>query len=255
MFYKDDYFGVCFGCGDVFIKPTDGDRDIDCDCGFSIDRSSYEHLLYESKCVFRFGVMYRRMYIEQFGDAKSGKNDPGYACLPDYSVFLTFVALAAASGVTYDVLKYILAKLLFASVKFAELDDDDASMEFDENDMAHFFHFCTEENDLKNLQVEATEFYEGMPSVVGNVRQAIAQECNPDMGLSFSGKETLKYIWEPVKLEFEASSISLNDVFVLPQSDKYHQAGCSFIKEKGAAKFSKRAAELAGFSACKRCGH
>ena len=142
---------LCLACASLY--PDSEANPLICPrCGHPVDRERYERIANYARDAARYGYSYRERYEAQGTSVK-------YAHKPDY--VLSFLAIAVLSGITYDLLKLAIHRIVRSCrAKGLSIREDIEDPEWLDVFIAH-----------------VRSFREGMP----NATNEIQQECRKEM--------------------------------------------------------------------------
>lgn len=169
MGFEDSSLKICFSCAAVY--EGGGSPFLVCpNCGRRISSEEYESILRDARQAVHFGWVYRLQYEHDL--EKNGKITVHYYLEPCEEI-LSFIALAAASGIiggfAYDIIKKVIGSIVkFVRQKGSQEQKSKVSALVDE-----------EENMQRFLQY-VDEYYTCFENISPEVRNAIFEEMVVD---------------------------------------------------------------------------
>lgn len=158
---------ICLNCGQV-------NSTLECThCGHTSSEKVYEHVMEQAHRAIRYGYFYRR-------EAEKAKEHDGLSI--HYSLTtpangLEWIATLVISGVSYDIIKYLVKKL-YSYIK-SKINPNNK----DEEKVIEIFE---KEEELQLFVKYTKEFHAGLKDVDSKIIDYIQEEINAD----YMGKQT-----------------------------------------------------------------
>lgn len=148
----------CLSCANVY--KCKGKILICPECEFKIEYKDYKRLIDLSSEAMQFGYQYRKKFEKVY--RKNKKITIRYALTPLHE-FVGFVALAALSGVTWDLLKIIVKKI----------EDKILSIEIIPEDVKEVIE---DDERLREFKKYVEDYVDGWPELHPTIKEAIQDE-------------------------------------------------------------------------------
>ncbi len=141
------------------------------ECGFTVERDTFERLMKYASEAMRFGYHYRLVYEDDY--RKEGRLSSRYALSP-LGIALSFAAIAALSGVigniSYDIIKKVIQK-----IKEKSSNPDDSS--------AKSYNILNNEEEFRVFTMYIEDFHNDLQNVIPEIAAAVIREMIVDKTL------------------------------------------------------------------------